>query len=1187
MIAARTSRTVRATLLASAAGFCLIATPAFAGEDPPADAVTAVDRPSAADVVREAQSGGTYRLDAGQAELAPQKVGYNRVPIDAVRQPEIVIANPNTTVTDRDPVNVTGVGQMIVDEQNGFIGLCTGTLINPRTVIFAAHCVNERAANAYGQNSGGQPIGFGFSNSNNTAGASAFGGYLGNYATNISRNMYDVNYVAYNPHSLEPDAAGFLYADVAIASLDTPAANVPTWALLLSALPGKPITAASGAGYHVTIEGYGNNGTASTGSTGGIDYRRRIAENFIGGLASLDQFENFLFGGAASSNPQNLYWIDFDDPRRDNDPLTPAPSAFDFNAWRDNAVPGVPGVQNGNSQEGITASGDSGGPLILDNTFAKKFVIGVLSGGYTRFFNGQPANGYGTAAFYQPLYLYWDWIAANNPYHYVSSVAGNGNWTDPTHWVTNIDPNYYVLDSNGNPINGVPGSLGAGQTGNTGTWGQACFQSGGVSDCMDMSNGTETVEVLPIGGPYPTGGDAPSTGGLGNDMGTASVTGLINRVEAEAQSGGGSSGTVTTLALPPATLDNGLPGATNFVPNNYDGDRFLVIKPRYFDVTLAASGTTTLNTAVNVDRFTIAGGGAMLDITSTGTLTSLMNINQVTGTMQVNGSLNSVGDYLMITGGLNGSGYINSPFFTNMAGTVAPGTANGGVGTLTFRGNIVLSSASTLMIDLVGSNLTNDKVTVNTGAAGSGIANVGGRVLFHWDASLRGAQTYTFVNAQNAVTGTFQTPAAFSAILYPELRYQAKTVQVYIQTGLYRNLFNPATDPNGYAWGLVMDQNRGAAGRYDGLYGLLDLQDAATVRATLDSFAPTTETTIQSLGVVAMETTGGFIRDRLASLDTDSLGGGIAHYGAPIQMASLGGRTMNIGADVRTDVAPQYVSEGVLPETMSGFVAGGYINGDSAPMTWSPATGRDNFDGWYAAAGLEGTAGDGVIGLAFSYTSLDGTGGMAGQSAKASLAQLTLYGKVPVGGLTLDAQAAGGIYTAKTRRDISFLGTPFSLTSRDNAWAAAGEVGLGKDIVAGGVTITPRAAFRATSIGFTPTAETGGPMALTYNRGSITSVQGRGGITLAGNSPKFKPYINGTWVHDFEGRPGYIGANLVGGIPGNSAFTTNVADTNYAEVSGGLTYTSGRVDLSISAMTTVARDDVSAQAYRGSIAFRF
>src|SRR5262249_15026871 len=152
----------------------------------------------------------------------------------------------------------------------------------------------------------------------------------------------------------------------------------------------------------------------------------------------------------------------------------------------------------------------------------------------------------------QPLYLYWDWVAANNPYHYVSSVAGSANWTDPTHWITNLDPNYIILDSNGNPINGVPTNLGAGTTGNTGTWGQACFQSGGTSDCLDMSTGVETVEVKPIGtdgvGDVNNGHAIVSIDGLGTQLLTR------DQVERESQAGGsGTSGdSVSTNALPAA-----------------------------------------------------------------------------------------------------------------------------------------------------------------------------------------------------------------------------------------------------------------------------------------------------------------------------------------------------------------------------------------------------------------------------------------------------------------------------------------------------------------------------------------------------------------------------------------------------------------------------------------------------------
>lgn len=95
-------------------------------------------------------------------------------------------------------------------------------------------------------------------------------------------------------------------------------------------------------------------------------------------------------------------------------------------------------------KEGITAEGDSGGPLVIDRAFAKQVVIGVLSGG-SRYFNAQASGSYGTSSFYQPLYLFWDYVAAANPYRYVNAVAGDGAWTDPNHWVTVADPSYQIL----------------------------------------------------------------------------------------------------------------------------------------------------------------------------------------------------------------------------------------------------------------------------------------------------------------------------------------------------------------------------------------------------------------------------------------------------------------------------------------------------------------------------------------------------------------------------------------------------------------------------------------------------------------------------------------------------------------------------------------------------------------------
>ena len=1168
-------------------------------------ATTLISAPAVAQIANDDSSSFSTRnlVDIGQVErdaqarrdlrasaLDPQ--GRPELPTTELT-PEIVIANPDTPTTARDPVNVTGVGQMIVDEQNGFISLCTGTLINPRTVIFAAHCVNERAANAYGQNSGGQPIGFGFSNNNNQTGNSAFGNWLANYQTNTARFMYDANYVAYNPRSLEPDANGFLYADIAMASLDTPAANVPTWALLFSALPAVPITA-NGTGYHVTIDGYGNNGTGTTGSTGGIDFRRRIAENTLGALASIDEFENFLFGGASNSNPQNLYWIDFDDPRRG----TAAASPFDFNAWRDNAI----------AHEGITASGDSGGPLILDRTFARSVIIGVLSGGYTRFFNGQPANGYGTAAFYQPLYLYWDWIAANNPYHYVSAVAGNANWTDPNHWVTNLDPSYQIIGPNGQLVNGIPTSPGQ-QTADLPGFGQACFQSGGISDCYDVATDTETVEAKPIGTGGGTSGPAfvsadqlGAPGETGNDRGASSIASLEGTPSEEG------SGTGTDVAensqtgptgpqdvLPPATLANGLPGATGFVPNNFDGNRLTSTAPRYFDVTLAAAGTTTLNSIVTIDRFTMAGVNSMLDIQVGGSLTSLLGVTQGTGTMQVNGLLNSGGDYLMISGGLNGTGTITAPFFTSMAGTIAPATV-GTIGTLNFHGNVILASANALLIDL-GGNGSSDLVAVsattfNGATPTNGMANIGGIVVFGVAPGnlVRAGNVYTILTAQGGRTGTFSGTAPISALLTPTFIYNPTSVQVQIQVGLYANVVDTSSAVQ-TSYAALLDASRaGNTGLLNDLYGPLDLQSTGTIRAFLESAAPRFESLRTALGVAETENMSRFSRERIEQIEPGQATGQLAMMGQPLQFAQTSA-TLGAAAAVETDATSNMVETAAvpLPENMSGYVTAGYVDGDSRPMPAAASAGRDQFNGWYVAAGLERELGSHATGgLSIAYTDLDGQTGGVPQQVGGTLLQGTLYGALRTpAGLRLDAQLSAGALHTRTRRSVDLVGTIYDLRSQGDALAFNAEAGVGYDVTKGGsLSIVPRASIRYGVIDFGEMREHGGPMALVVDHGTSESLEARAGINLAGHSGSFRPYLAANYVHDFDDRPSAFGASFAG-AQAFAPFALASTDNDWGEIAGGFSFTAGRIEIGFDADTTIFRQDVRNQSYRGRIGIRF
>ncbi|WP_231621753.1 autotransporter outer membrane beta-barrel domain-containing protein [Sphingomonas sp. 37zxx] len=1103
-------------------------------------------------------------------------------------EPRIVIntpGSPNTPANIVDPVDINGIGQMFVAAPGGGVGTCTGSLINPRTVIFAAHCVNTVAQEAYGSNTGGTPIAFGFRN-DNLAGVREYilatlngQANANQFRTNTANFVYNAEEVRYHPDSLGlgPNL-NFIEADVAIAALDTPTRDIPTWALLLSALPAPAaISNTTGTGYHVTITGYGSTGTGTTGANQAGNWRRRVAENYIGILGSFDDRDLFLFG-SPSGLPQNLYQLDFDDPRRGTADAYP----FDFNLFKDAALP----------REGTTGPGDSGGPLILDRTYAEQVVIGVLSGG-SRFFGAQPFSAYGTSSFYQPLYLFWDWIAENNPYRYVGARAGNGNWEDAAHWTSLQDPAYRVLNAAGQLVTGIPDMPGAGVAGaDPNQFGQICFQLPGTDECFDLA----TNQLLVNGQPVPTsaGTTASATNAAGAGGRAAGLT-----AETIAHNGAATLSDIVTAdtpqaladataVLPAPTIANGLPGASSFVPNNVAAAPRQGVSARYYDVTLANTGITTLSSAATIDRLTVAGSGARLNIAAGGNLTSLIDVTQTNGMMQVDGVLSTPGDYLLMRGGLTGTGRINTPFFTSMMGMIAPGTA-GTTGTLTFAGNITLASASSLLIDL-GPNGLSDRVVVTGTAESLGVADVGGRVGFAPTAGtrLRDGDSYTILTAAGGVVGTFATPGAISAILTPTLSYSANAVNMRIVAGRYADVVdrNSAIQTS---YARLLDQNRSNTAALAGLYGEFDLQDQGTIRAQLENLAPRTAPLQSQLGTVATDAVSRFFRDRVNNIADGGQGGTLAVYGKPMQLASVAAVGMNMAGPIDSDVGSgAVVQQGALPDNLAVYLAGGYIDGNGVGLPSVQRFGRNQFDGFFIAAGVEHLMDEAsTIGFAFTYSDLNGSTVAAGDSSGSQLIQGTLYSSSRYGALLVDTQTSAGVLKIDSSRQAAIGANNFTLTSDERAFTFSNETGVALVAETTGATVKPRASLRYSHIGFTNVAEQGGGPAMRYNLGNFDSLQGRAGASANATLGSVQPFVSANYVHEFRDAPGAFGANFVNGIGNAAVFSLPTTDRDWAEISGGFTFGSERVSATIAAERTIERDDIRNATLRGSVAIRF
>ncbi|MBO6795587.1 autotransporter outer membrane beta-barrel domain-containing protein [Maricaulis sp.] len=913
----------------------------------------------------------------------------------------------------RDDVGVDGM----VDTENRWSGVgmmyaggfvCTGQLVNARTVIFAAHCA-DNAPNAQFGTFGSIPMAFSF-------GVDALPGFQNWFANSFQSNpdMHVYNVLQYQ--TVLDTGFSFPGADVAMATLDTPAIGLPTYGMLFSAISEAR---------HVDMVGYGGNGTGSTVPVGGIDWKRRAGENMVDALISQDDFLTATFGIAPGSwssivgpsGSQMMYHTDFDRPDRNandctrgtvylgpNDITCATPpfagvTTFDFTsaiAIGDH-MDWFPG--DATAREAGTAGGDSGSAL-FSNFNGQDLILGVLSGGWTF---TSPNGGYGDISYYNPLFLYQNWIVAQNPNVYASAAEGDGVWSDTSRWQQTLDPNYFVLDENGNAVNGLsttaPTSAIEAMTATDGAFGTIFDTEVNAhrNPPAPQAPNAEQLDALAAGLGINFRGvaDLPGLTGKGsgvqvqdNNVPVSTAPGdkasevQVQDVNLAANFGG----VVATQDGLTGVASNLAPGT--WVPNNHFGTYGTFNDPsssvaRFFNVNLSNAGTTTLDMNVEVDTMTVSHANARFDIGADWTFNTLISFNQSAGIVDLRGRVNAR-EYMLTGGLLTGTGTLNTMTLWNIGGAVMPGTASS-TGTLDVLGDYVQSSAGMLVINVDGTDSSTLNVTGDVSLDGGLVFNpLGGYLPRYGD-------TFTFLTA-NSIIGNFASVADLPGVLRPVVNLTAGQADLELTADsfgtqvTYTNAFQSSL-------GGALDAARDTD--YDALsaiYGRLDLLSGDSLGAALNSLSPFESVMFDRSARVHSDTLSEALMGQIRSSGgSTAMDLAVAMQSAEMQRDGSTNPLQQAGAKMIF----RHNHGGDHEATRPGLRAFAEVGVIGADVDLIQGAGTAELDGEFSLFGLEANFDSGwSVGAAFGFASseMDNPANLPSLTSKTTTTQYSLFG---------------------------------------------------------------------------------------------------------------------------------------------------------------------------------------------------
>lgn len=502
----------------------------------------------------------------------------------------------------------------------------------------------------------------------------------------------------------------------------------------------------------------------------------------------------------------------------------------------------------------------------------------------------------------------------------------------------------------------------------------------------------------------------------------------------------------------------------------------------------AGIGTINFNhTSANyVFGSTMTGNGSVNVLSGTTIVTaanSYTGPTTVTGaTLIVNGSIAS--SPLTVDGGglVGGTGFLGAT--TIGAGMLSPGNS---IGTITLQGNLVLSAASTYLVEIAPTSADRTDVT--------GVAQLAGALrVVAAPGTYAPGTTYTILTATGGIAGTFDSVTSnltSSAFMAPTVSYNAD--HVFVTLARTASFASVGWTRNQIATGTGVD----SLGFGNPIFNTVLYGTAAQARQAFDALSG--ELHASTAGVLVDESRD--LRDavlgRLRQASFDNAAGGTASRAArPAALAV-------IEPETKTHLSR-------LTFWAQGLGARGRIDRDGNAAT----VGRRHAG---AVAGLDGAVDDWRFGFAAGYS--DSTVGVDARASSALIesGHAALYGARSAGALSVRAGMAYSYHQIDTTRTIAFPGfvDRASATYHGGTTQMFGEIGYGFGL--GPVALEPFAGaawVQAQTSGFT---EKGGVAALAGARNreeaGFTTLGARLATSVAVGGMVLAPRLSAAWQH--------------------------------------------------------------------------